>query len=414
MSVKILVVDDDARILNAFSRRLRLEGHTVITVDNGETALDLYAQENPDLVFTDVRMPPPDGFAVLQHIRKEDPDAEVILITGHSDMQMAIDALRAGATDFIPKPVDSTTLSNALRHALERLTLKRELRTAQEKLHRYAVGLEARVAERTAQLVEANMQLKTLDRLKAKFIADISHELRTPMTNIILFMELLEHGSPQKRPDYMNGLKDQVLCLKSIIDDILSFAESDMHQPQIKFTSVDLNTLIQQIVPGYQTRADELGLDLMVDLDPNLPLIRGSAKRLLQMVMELLDNAMNYTSEGKVEIRTRLTEQPGQIALEVQDSGRGIPESDIPYLFKRFYRGQNVGSFSTPGTGLGLAVVKDFVTLHSGEIEVESELGVGSTFRVRLLLMPPDPQGYKFEESKDEHVSKGGGHHANV
>ena len=134
MSETILVVDDDERVLQTLSRYLRRGAHTVLTAGGGAEALQLYVQERPDIVFSDVRMPPPDGFALLQSIRERDSDIEVILITGHSDIKMAIEALRMGASDFIPKPVEPEILEGALCRAQGRLSLKRELREARAAL----------------------------------------------------------------------------------------------------------------------------------------------------------------------------------------------------------------------------------------------------------------------------------------
>jgi PAS domain S-box-containing protein len=134
MSDKILVVDDDERVLRTFARNLALTGCTVLTASEGREALRLYAKEQPDVTLLDVRMPGMNGFELLDVLRTRDPDAEVILVTGHGDMETAIEALRAGASDFIPKPVDQETLDTALRRAQERLRLKRELAGAREAL----------------------------------------------------------------------------------------------------------------------------------------------------------------------------------------------------------------------------------------------------------------------------------------
>ena len=134
VNTRILVADDDNRILQTISRNLSLAGYSVLTASSGAEAIRLYRQEKPDIVLTDVRMPYVDGFEVLEKIRSHDPEAEVILVTGHGDMDVAIAALRAGASDFIPKPVEHIVLETALRHARDRLRLKRELRIAREEL----------------------------------------------------------------------------------------------------------------------------------------------------------------------------------------------------------------------------------------------------------------------------------------
>jgi PAS domain S-box-containing protein len=134
MDQRVLVVDDDARVRRTFSRNLTLEDYSVVTAADGEEALEVYEQEQPDIALVDVRMPHLDGFQVLEAIRTEDPEAEVILVTGHGDMDTAIEALRAGASDFISKPVERRALEAALRRAEERLRMKRELTTAREAL----------------------------------------------------------------------------------------------------------------------------------------------------------------------------------------------------------------------------------------------------------------------------------------
>ena len=138
----ILVVDDDARVLQAFGRALTLIGYAVLTADSGEQGIEIYAHERPDVVITDVRMPQVDGFAVLQRVREHNPDAEVILITGHGDMEMAIAALRAGASDFVVKPVVADQLEIALQRAQKRLRLRRKLHTLQttSRPHKTAVN----------------------------------------------------------------------------------------------------------------------------------------------------------------------------------------------------------------------------------------------------------------------------------
>ncbi len=184
---QILVVDDDARVLDTFSRNLNLAGYPVITASNGQAALETYREAHPDITLVDVRMPYMDGFEVLRAIRERDPEAEVILVTGHGDMEMAIAALREGASDFIPKPVEQATLNAALRHAKERLRLKRELRAAQAALRRAHDELEVRVQQRTAELSEANQQLEAqiVERKRAEQAVREAHERLTATMNAL-------------------------------------------------------------------------------------------------------------------------------------------------------------------------------------------------------------------------------------
>jgi PAS domain S-box-containing protein len=152
VDTKILLVDDEARILHTFARTLRMAGYTVITAASGQEGMELYWQEAPDIVMLDLRMPGMDGLAALQAIRQHDPEANVILCTAHGDKDQVIAALRAGASDFLPKPIDQVALESALRRAEERIHLKRELRASKEALERYNERLEEEVRARTAEL----------------------------------------------------------------------------------------------------------------------------------------------------------------------------------------------------------------------------------------------------------------------
>lgn len=152
MNTKILLIDDDARIVHTFARILKLAGYIVITADSGQDGLASYHRERPDIVLLDLKMPGMDGLAVLQAVREHDPEANVILTTGHGDKDAVIDALRAGASDFLSKPIDQVSLESALRRAEEHVHLKRKLRASQEALRRQNERLEEQVKARTAAL----------------------------------------------------------------------------------------------------------------------------------------------------------------------------------------------------------------------------------------------------------------------
>ncbi|MFP4393925.1 MAG: sensor histidine kinase [Anaerolineales bacterium] len=386
MPEKILVIDDDPRVLSTFTRHLRLQGHTVFTAMQGEEALAVYHREHPSIIFADVRIPPPNGIEVLKTIRRESPDAEVILITGHGDMELAIAALREGASDFIPKPIAPDVLTNALRHACGRLSLKRELAEAQEKLAAYANNLEARVDERTRELTAANKKLRELDRVKTRFIADISHELRTPLTTINLLVKLLKEGHPDKHTTYLCNLGHQTDQLIQIVTDILKYAKLELDRDTLVLQPVNLDLITHMVLHKNLERIEAKELTLAYEPDEGLPGVLGDAEYLRLGITVMLENAINYTKEGHIWIRTRHDTEKGRAYLEIEDTGRGIAPEDMPHIFDRFYRGQNVGSFNIPGTGLGLTLLKEIVDLHQGEIEVESELERGTTFRISLPL----------------------------
>ena len=253
-----------------------------------------------------------------------------------------------------------------------------------ERLANHAAEMEQRVVERTRELVAANEQLQELDRLKTKLIEDISHELRTPVANLSLYLDLLERGKPERQTHYKAVLRDKMNELVRLTEDVLKVFRLDLFQGNIVFDKVDLKELIQDVLKKYQMQAQEAGLTLHFEPAPNLPHILAEPRQLQQAIANLVANAVNYTTSGTVTIKVAFEPEGERVCLSVADTGMGIPPEEMPYIFDRFYRGQKVGQLNMPGTGLGLSVVKDIISLHNGTVEVESRVDKGTVFRVWL------------------------------
>ena len=239
---------------------------------------------------------------------------------------------------------------------------------------------------------------KQLDRLKDRLIFDVSHELRTPVTNLNLYVELLESGRQEKRADYISVLKSESHRLIDLIESILDLSRLDMWKSKkMKFSSVDLNFVVEQVVDAYQPLAESGGLALRFMPDPNLPAIRGEPNQLARLITNLLSNSIRYTLEGEIELTTCAAQ--GQVCLKVCDTGIGIESEDIPHLFDRFYRGRQVSQSKIAGTGLGLAIAKEIVEIHEGRVEVKSQVGKGTEFSVFLPVIP-DAATQEAEEHK--------------
>ena len=235
-------------------------------------------------------------------------------------------------------------------------------------------------------------QLKELDRLKDEFVSRVSHELRTPLANIRLYLDLLQRGRPERRQDYLQVMDRETLRLERLIKDLLDLSRVQSEQRAEKprrREPINLHETIETVLQDNRAWAERQQTELVHEaVDVPLPWIMGDPDQIVRALTNLVANALNYTPEkGKVTVRTR-AEGPEQapaewVIIEVADTGIGIPEADLPNIFERFYRGANVDP-SSPGTGLGLAIIKEIVELHGGAIEVESQEGVGSTFRLRL------------------------------
>ncbi|MBI5565655.1 MAG: GAF domain-containing protein [Chloroflexi bacterium] len=245
--------------------------------------------------------------------------------------------------------------------------------------------LEQRVADRTRELAAANERLQELDRLKSKFVSDVSHELRTPVTSMSLYIDLLDHGKPEKRDFYITQLEQQMTRLRAMINEILDLARLERDQHEISLTPIDLNAIVEHVVATQQVAAGAAGLQLICEVTDQMPLVLAQPEQLGRAVTNVAANAIKYTRSGTVRVTTDTSDD--RVCVSVTDTGIGIAPEDVPHVFERFYRGQPVAQSNIPGTGLGLAIVKEIVEAHGGTVQVESELGVGSTFRLWLPAM---------------------------
>jgi signal transduction histidine kinase len=267
--------------------------------------------------------------------------------------------------------------ANQAASAIENARLYDQMKAEKQKLSH-------RVLERTKELAEANEQLKVLDRLKTKFVNDVSHELSTPVGNIQLYLGLIKEGQPEKQASYIATLSEQVNRLEKLIKSILDLSRLDVDTVRPKMAHVNIIEMVTPIVTSLRLRAENVGLSFDFHSNGHQPLVLGDLNQLTQVVTNLVMNAINYTNRGCVNILINYDEAQHQVYLVVKDTGIGIAQKDLPYLFDRFYRGQAVSQANYPGTGLGLAIVKEIVDKHGGQVGVESVLGEGSTFQVAL------------------------------
>ncbi len=254
---------------------------------------------------------------------------------------------------------------------------------AEAEIQKLTATLEQRVRERTLELESANERLTELDRLKTKFISDVTHELRTPLTVLSTRVYLLQHSPPEKHPAYLLALKEQLERLTNFVNATLDLTRLEMSHDRMVFGAVDLNDVVKQVLNALQPRAEIAGLDLTFRSN-SIPEIKGEFNQLAQVVTNLVANAINYTANGSITVETAFDSPHNHVSLEVTDTGMGISENDIPHLFTRFYRGERAGQSSIPGTGLGLSIVKEIVDLHEGQISVRSQVGKGTAFIIYL------------------------------
>ncbi len=257
-----------------------------------------------------------------------------------------------------------------------------------EQMMQHAAELEVRVTERTAELRSALQKAQAADRLKSEFIVNVNHELRTPLTNLVLYYQMLRTQPSVKTEERLDVIGRELQRLRSLIEELLNLSRFDLGQVTLRPVQRDLNALIQTLVNDRRSLAEERGLTLLSDLQPDLAMAWLDEPTIVQAVSNLLTNAMNYTPRGGkviVATMTELRENEPWVGFRIQDTGRGIDSEDMPHLFERFYRGKAGHDSGAPGTGLGLAIVKQVVEHHHGIIDVENGVGgCGAVFTVWL------------------------------
>lgn len=257
-----------------------------------------------------------------------------------------------------------------------------ERKQVEDEVRALNADLEQRVAERTRELAAANERLKELDRLRSKFVSDVSHDLRSPLATMHLHLGLLERGRPEKRDQYLATLKTQINQLIELVEDILDLSRLEREKEAAAFGPIDLNVVAERVVTANRLRAEAAGLELVFEPAANLPAITGAHDLLARLIANLISNAINYTPGGQVRIRT--FREDGHVGLQVADTGLGIDSDDLPHVFERFYRGRRARKSDVAGTGLGLGIVKEIASLHGGNVHAESTVGRGSTFTVEF------------------------------
>ena len=379
MEKSILLVDDEEGIRKVLSIVLADMGFRVHTAASGVEALQIFEEEKPPIVLTDIKMPEMDGLELLRTIKRMNPDTEVIMITGHGDMNLAIKSVKYEATDFVTKPINDEVLEIAIKRAQERISMR-------QKLYDYTHNLEQLVQDKTKQLVEA-------ERLAAigQTVAGLSHAIKNITGGLKGGAFVLEKGIELENQKYLlegwEMIKGNVDKITNLSLDLLNYARDS----ELNFQSCDPNQPVQEVIDLMHPRAKDLGIELSADFSHDLKdcyldedLIYRCLLNLVTNALDAFDDDNNSTQDKKVTVRTKRA--PGwAVEYQVFDNGCGMNADIKKNIFKRFFstKGSN-------GTGIGLMITKKIVDEHKGLIEVETEPGVGSTFIIRLPIGPQD------------------------
>lgn len=312
------------------------------------------------------------------------------------DINLTLSQLRDGLGNIIGTVGISRDITEIKKKREELLSLNKKLQETALALEAARADLEKKVEERTKELreanemlLESNKKIKEADRLKSEFMANMSHELRTPLNAIIGFSELLLDGidgniNDVQRTDLTHILESGQHLL-GIINDILDLSKIEAGRMELVKEEVDLSGIIGGVVSVAKTLIKGKDIKLTVQTEEGLPTITADGKKLKQIILNLISNAAKFTERGEISIKAGLT--GGQnFLISVRDTGVGIREEDIPKVFEKFRQIDMSSTRNKGGTGLGMAITKRLVEMHGGTIWLESKVGVGTTFYVKLPI----------------------------
>jgi two-component system sensor histidine kinase/response regulator len=408
----LLIIDDTPDNLGLLLDLLGKRGFKVLVAHNGEDGIETAEFAQPDLILLDVKMPGMDGFEVCEILKSKPKlkDIPIIFMTALTYTLEKVKGFELGAADYITKPIQTEeVLARVTAHLnvhklqqqlvlqnqqlIEEINRREQAELEREKaleaLQAEKASLAKRVEERTAELRNANTELTRVLRLKDEFLANMSHELRTPLTAILGISEALQDSvyGPlnDKQRKYLRTLENSGNHLLALITDLLDFYKLEAGKLSLEIGTVSVNEVCQLSLQIMLDAARKKQIRVSTILDYVVETVQADQRRLKQIIVNLLSNAIKFTPEGgSIKLEVSGDAENGQVDFSVQDTGIGIAEEDIKYLFDPFVQLDGGLNRAQDGTGLGLSLVHRLTKLHKGRVSVESELGKGSRFTISL------------------------------
>ncbi len=355
---KILLIDDEEVVLDSCTDILAGSNHIIATATDGILGMTLVKEFQPDMVFVDLKMPGISGLEVIEKIRAFDPTIVTVVITGYATVSSAVEAMKQGAYDFLPKPFTPDEFRLITRRGLE----KRKL-----------------VLETLALRREKEM-------LRENFAAIVSHELKSPLSavqqNLFTLIAELSGQLSDDQQRRLERMKSRLAELLELINTWLRAISVDLETIKEQFKPLAVNTVIGQAVETVQPHALRKNVELVTAVAEPVSLIYGDAGTLTEAVVNVCNNAVKYSQPGS-QVFIKAEEKAEDVIIAIADTGIGIADDELPFIFDDFFRGKS-GQPAEGGHGLGLAISRRIIEIHNGTISVESKLGQGSTFTIKL------------------------------
>ncbi len=383
-SLKILVIDDnpaDRELYRQFLIDDFDQEYEFNETGLGKEGVNICSSNEFDCILLDYHLPDVNGIEFLNLLDRETKiKIPVIMLTGQGNETIAVDALRAGAADYLPKRVVSTE------------SLKRTINNAVEKFH-----LRNAIESQTHRLQEKNRELTHKHEEIQRFYQTVSHELKTPLTSIKEFVCIILDGLAgpinDEQKEYLSLVKESCMQMAKDVNDLLDVTRLETGKYRVELEPNNIENVIYHVVNSMKVIAKQKLITLDVQLEENLPNVYMDPKRVEQILTNLINNAIKFTGKyGKIFIKGGFeSDKSDYIKISVTDTGCGIAVDDLKKVFERLYQvkpehNPNATSTSAGGLGLGLSICKELVNLHNGQITVKSKVGKGSSFSFTLPI----------------------------
>jgi signal transduction histidine kinase len=359
---KILLTDDEKTTREILTRALTARGFNMETASNGFEALQKIQNEHFDMLITDLLMPNMTGTELIKKSREILPDLIIIIITAHATLETAVQCLQQGAYDYITKPFEPEFIIPVIERGLEKFHLR----------------------QRNAELQEITRKLQELEQMKSDLLDTITHEFSTPISIIKAYVDMFLDGHfDTSNPRYVEGLRSirsAVIRLERLVMNLLTLSMGKGKIFELKKEKIFIQDIISNALSQLNDEITKKNINVVLNVEPNLPALEADPSKLSIAVLNLLDNAVKFNKTNGI-IRISASQLKSQsIGVAISDTGIGIPDEKIQEIYSPFTQVDMSSTREHQGTGLGLAVAKTIIEAHDGKITLKSKLGKGSTF----------------------------------
>jgi signal transduction histidine kinase len=376
---RVLLVDDEPNMRWTMAEFLKRGGYETVTAADFDEAIAALDAAPVDAAVVDIILPGRSGIELLREMGARGSYVPVVMITGEPNASQVPEIVRAGAYDFIAKPILKEALLGAVSRAVERKRLTDEKLRLEQEIKRHAGELERRVAERTAELVKAHERLAHQEKIAAlgRAAAQVAHEVKNPLAGLLLYSMHLKSKAAGRLPESELALVDKIIDtinhLTGTVEQVLDYARPISIAPR----RADLNQIVTDVLQLLRPQMSANRIELRLELDEGGCLGLVDEPSVRSALINLVLNAVQAMPDGgTLALRTRSVE--GARELEIADTGRGMTEEQAANIFEPFY------TTKSQGMGLGLPFAQKVIEQHKGKISVESRLGEGTTIRVEF------------------------------